>query len=82
MAEAAVIGVPEPVYGDSIMAFVVPMPGESPDAEAVIEHVENNTAPFKSPEKIIMAETLPKSAVGKILKRKLREMAVLEAKKA
>ncbi len=75
VAEAAVIGVPDPVYGESVVAFVVPMPGESLDADAMIEHVKNNTAPFKAPGKVIMTESLPKSAVGKILKRELREMA-------
>lgn len=75
VAEAAVIGVPDPLYGEAVVAFVVPMPGESPDAEALIEHVKNKTARFKAPEKVIMAESLPKSAVGKILKRELREMA-------
>jgi len=79
VAEAAVIGVPDEVYGESVVAFVVPMPGESLDAEAMIAHVKNNTAPFKAPRKVIMAESLPKSAVGKILKRELRQMAAKEA---
>ena len=57
------------------MAFIVPMPGKSLEAEAVIAHVKNNTAPFKAPEKVIMTDSLPKSAVGKILKRELREIA-------
>lgn len=75
VAEAAVIGVPDPVYGEAVVAFIVPMPAKSPDPEALIQHVKNNTAPFKAPEKVILTESLPKSAVGKILKRELRAMA-------
>jgi acyl-CoA synthetase (AMP-forming)/AMP-acid ligase II len=79
VAETAVIGVPDAVYGEAVVAFVVPMPGKALEAEALIAHVKNNTAPFKAPGKVIMAESLPKSAVGKILKRELREMAAKEA---
>jgi long-chain acyl-CoA synthetase len=78
VAESAVIGVPNPVYGESVVAFIVPMPGASIDAEMMIAHVKNKTAAFKAPEKVIMVESLPKSAVGKILKRELRQMAAKE----
>jgi long-chain acyl-CoA synthetase len=80
VAEAAVIGVPDAVYGEAVVAFVVPMPGGSIDAGKLIEHVKENTAPFKAPEKVIMTDSLPKSAVGKILKRELREIASDKAK--
>jgi fatty-acyl-CoA synthase len=56
------------------------MPGGSIDAGKLIEHVKENTAPFKAPEKVIMTDSLPKSAVGKILKRELREIASDKAK--
>lgn len=81
VAEAAVIGEPDPVYGESVTAFVVPMPGKSLDAQAVIDHVKRKTAPFKAPKKVTFVEALPKSAVGKILKRELRELAIKEADK-
>jgi long-chain acyl-CoA synthetase len=80
VAEAAVIGVPDPVYGEAVVAFVVSMPGQSPDVEKMIAYVKNNTAPFKAPQKIILVDALPKSAVGKILKRELREMAAKATK--
>jgi long-chain acyl-CoA synthetase len=75
VAEAAVIGVPDTIYGEAVVAFVVPMPGKSLEVEKIIEHVKANTAPFKAPEKVILTDSLPKSAVGKILKRELREIA-------
>ena len=78
VAEAAVIGVPDPVYGEAVVAFIVPMPSKSPDSDDLIEHVKHNTAPFKAPEKVIVTDSLPKSAVGKILKRELREIAAKE----
>ena len=70
---------PDPFYGESVAAFVVPMPGESLEAQEVIDYVKIKTAPFKAPHKVTFVEALPKSAVGKILKRELREMGIREA---
>ncbi len=48
---------------------------------AVIDHVKSKTGPFKAPQKVTFVEALPKSAVGKILKRELRELTIKEADK-
>ena len=79
VAEAAVIGLPDPVFGESVAAYVVPMPGQVLEEKTVIDYVKTKTAPFKAPAKVTFVQALPKSAVGKILKRELRKMAAQEA---
>ena len=56
-------------------AFVVPKPGARVSAEELRSHCATNLAEFKRPVEIEMRESLPKSAVGKILRRELRDEA-------
>jgi long-chain acyl-CoA synthetase len=71
--EAAVIGVPHHYYGEVVKAFVVPKPGARITTEELGSHCAANLAEFKRPVEIELRESLPKSAVGKILRRALRE---------
>ncbi len=71
--EAAVIGVPDGYYGEVVKAFVVPKPGARVTVEELRGHCAANLAEFKRPVEIELRESLPKSAVGKILRRALRE---------
>ncbi len=71
--EAAVIGVPHSYCGEVVKAFVVPKPGARVTAEELRAHCAANLAEFKRPVEIELRESLPKSAVGKILRRALRE---------
>jgi len=73
--EAAVIGVPHHYYGEVVKAFVIPKPGARVSAEELRSHCAANLAEFKRPVDIELRESLPKSAVGKILRRELREEA-------
>jgi len=73
--EAVVIGVPHNYYGEVVKAFVVPKPGARVSAEELRSHCAANLAEFKRPVEIELRESLPKSAVGKILRRELREEA-------
>ena len=72
--EACVIGVPDKYRGETVKAFIVVKPGENLSEEEVIDHCRENLAAYKIPKLIEFVDELPKSAVGKILRRKLREM--------
>ena len=71
--EAAVIGVPDGYRGEVVKAFVVLKPGATEGSEELIEHCKTGLAEFKVPRTIDIRESLPKTAVGKILLRVLRE---------
>ena len=69
--EAAVIGVPNPLRDEDVVAFVVA--DQSLSNSAIIRHCRSNLAAYKVPSQIHRCLELPRSSVGKILKRKLLE---------
>jgi len=71
--EAAVIGVPDAYRGEAVKACVVFMSYATATPEELKEHCEGGLAEFKVPREIEIRESLPKTAVGKILHRVLRE---------
>lgn len=71
--EAAVIGLPDPIWGEKVTAVVVPKPGEKRDEDEIIRFCKENMAPFKAPKKVIFTDRLPKTGSAKIYKYKLRE---------
>lgn len=73
VAEAAVFGVPDAVYGENLMAAVVLRAGTSLTAEELKTHTGSYVTKFKIPAEIIFLESLPKNPTGKILKRALKE---------
>ena len=74
VSEAAVVGVPDAVYGEDIKAFVVLLPGQSAAEEEIIEFCRERLKRFKSPKEVVFLDSLPKSLVGKILRKELRKM--------
>ena len=70
----AVIGIPDEKYGEALMAFVVIMPGKELVESEVIDYATSRITPFKAPSRVKFVDTLPKSLVGKILKKELRKM--------
>ena len=81
VAEVAVIGIPDEYRGESIKAYVSLKPdaGEGMVVDDLISHCKEHLATFKVPRQIELRDTLPKSAVGKILRRVLRDEHIQNA---
>ncbi|AOK32224.1 MULTISPECIES: AMP-binding protein [Burkholderia] len=73
VAECACIGVPSDKTGEAVKLFVVPCKDASLTEEAVIEHCRKELAAYKVPKYVVFVDDLPKSTVGKILRRELRQ---------
>ncbi len=73
VSEAAVIGVPDEEWGEVPMAVVVLKPGESAAPEELMEYCRANLAGYKRPRCVVFCEELPRNAMGKVLRRVLRE---------
>ena len=73
VAEAAVFGVPHPVFGEVPAACVVPLPGASVDPDRVAAHCRRYLADYKVPVSIRVVERIPRNPGGKILKKELRK---------
>jgi len=72
--EACTIGVPDAYRGEAPKAFVVLKPGMAVSREELIAYCRQKLAAYKVPKEIEFMDELPKSAVGKILRKELREM--------
>ena len=72
--EACCIGVPDEYRGETVKAYIVVQPGENLTKEEVISYCREKLAAYKVPKEIEFIDELPKSAIGKILRRELREI--------
>ncbi|WP_018924890.1 class I adenylate-forming enzyme family protein [Salsuginibacillus kocurii] len=70
--ESAVVGLPHPIYGEVVQAFVVPAKGNI-DAKLIKEQVSKNIADYKVPHSIEFLKEIPKNPGGKILKHQLKK---------
>jgi long-chain acyl-CoA synthetase len=73
VAEVSVIGLPDERWGEVVTAVIVPRPGVSPDPDALTAFARERLAGYKLPRRIHLAEDLPKTPTGKVLKRELRD---------
>ena len=74
VAECACIGVPDEKTGEAVKLFVVRMPGSTLTAEEVIAFCRQSLTAYKVPKSVLLIDSLPKSTVGKILRRDLRSV--------
>ena len=73
MVEAVAVGTPDEYRGEVVKAFVVKKQESDITEEELVEYCKESLAPYKVPEEIEFRDELPKSAVGKLLRRKLAE---------
>lgn len=71
--ESAVIGVPHPDFGETVVGVIVAQKDQSPDLEAVMAAVQHALARFKHPRKLIIVDELPRNTMGKVQKNVLRD---------
>lgn len=73
LAEAATIGVPDPIYGEEVVCYVAPRAGQSVSADAVLAHCSDKLPAFRMPKQIIIRSHLPKTERGKMHRLQLQE---------
>jgi long-chain acyl-CoA synthetase len=71
--DAAAVGVPDPYWGEIVKAFIVPKPGEALTAEEIVLFCKERLAAYKVPKSIEFRSSLPKSTIGKVLRKELRD---------
>ena len=80
MVEATAIGIPHPKRGEAIKVFVVLKEGQTATVEELLKYCEDKLAKYKWPAEIEFRQELPKTSVGKVLKKELRAMEQQKAK--
>jgi long-chain acyl-CoA synthetase len=75
VAEAAVVGVRDPLMGEDVLAFVALRPGAAAAEDEIIGFCQARLAKYKCPKQVRFVDALPKNPVGKILRKELRALA-------
>ena len=73
VADVAVIGVPDPKWGETVKAVVVLKPGAKPDPNGIVAWARERIAGYKAPSSVDFVPAIPRNATGKILRRELRK---------
>ena len=78
VADVQVVGVPDPRYGEELMAWIVPRGGAAPDAEAIAAFCRGKIDHHKIPRYVSCVDGFPMTVTGKVQKYKLRDRAIEE----
>ena len=73
VSEAAIVGLPDPTWGENVTAVVVLKPGSTATEAEIIGVCRDRLAGYKKPKRVIFLDELPKTVSGKIIKRELRD---------
>lgn len=76
VGDAAVVGIPLPAGGEMVVAAVVPAPGRVVVEHTLREHCYSKVTRYKVPRRIVVVDDLPRSMLGKVLRRKVREQLI------
>ncbi|MCK9273879.1 MAG: AMP-binding protein [Syntrophales bacterium] len=80
IAEAVAAGIPDAYRGETLKAFIVLKPGEQLTEKEVIEFCKQKLAPYKVPKMVEFRQSIPKSSIGKIMRKILREEEIAKIK--
>jgi long-chain acyl-CoA synthetase len=76
VADVAIVGLPSARNGEEVVAAVVTEPGENVDVEALRAYARETLTPYKVPKQVIFVDDLPKSLIGKVLRKKVRDALI------
>jgi fatty-acyl-CoA synthase len=76
VAAVAVVGLPDPKWGEAVTAYIVPCPGAAIDPDKVKARVREAKGPFQAPKHVVIIDKLPLTSVGKIDKKQLRAIGL------
>jgi acyl-CoA synthetase (AMP-forming)/AMP-acid ligase II len=82
VAAVAVVGIPDPVWGEVVAAFVQPGAGSSPDPDELFGLCRRRLAPYKTPKHWVFVDSFPLTPSGKVQKHILRDRFVAEREAA
>lgn len=74
--DAAVVGVPDRVMGEEVVAFVVLKEGEAAGEEEIIDYLQKRLANYKTPKRVFFMKELPRNSIAKVMRKTLRRLAV------
>ena len=77
--DACTIGVPEPEAGESVKAYVVLKKGETAGTSEILDHCRSRLASYQVPKRIEFLDDLPRSPVGKVMRKELRRMHLVKS---
>ena len=74
LIEVATVGVPDAIYGEEVVSYVVARPGATVDTGELLRYCSEGLPAFKAPKQIVLSVSLPKTERGKLNRRALAEL--------